>query len=66
MNTYRCFTRTWWKENRNWPNGLEPCPGERHYLPGLFTYDEAMERCEEHAAENDPGRLSLKMEFEES
>lgn len=23
--SYRVFTRTWWKDNPEWPNGLEPC-----------------------------------------
>ena len=63
---YRVFTRTWWKENPSWPNGLEPCPGERHYKRGTFTYEEARELCQEFNENNDPGRLSLKMEFEEA
>ena len=63
---YRCFTRTWYKDNPSWPNGLEPCAGEPTYVRGTFTYAEARALCKEFSEENDPGRYSLKMEFEEA
>lgn len=63
---YKCFTRTWWIENPKYPNGLEPCAGERHYVRGTFTEEEAIEKCQEYNDTHEPGRLSLKMEFEEA
>jgi len=66
MNEYRCFKRTWWKENPGWPNGLEPEAGERTYFKNATfdTEEEARAFCQEWNEEHDPGRLSLKAEFE--
>ena len=63
---YRCFTRTWWKENSEWPNGLEPCAGQKKYVHGLCfdNEDDARQFAQAWNSENDPGRYSLKMEFE--
>lgn len=64
---YRVFVRNWWKENPNWPNGLEPAPRARkHYLPGtrFETEDEASAFCQEYNRTHKPGRLSRKAEFE--
>ena len=64
---YRCFTRTWWKENPAWPNGLEPEAGPRNYRgkPKNLTYSEAQAFCRDWNSKHAPGRLSLKCEFEE-
>ena len=29
---YNVFTRTWWRKNPDWPNGLEPCIGPKTYI----------------------------------
>jgi hypothetical protein len=64
--SYSVFTRTWWKENPSWPNGLEPEAGEKTYLEeGLNTEAEARAIAKEYNATHDPGRLSEKAEFEE-
>ena len=42
---YEVFTRTWWRENPDWPNGLEPHAGEKTYLYTCRTEEEAMELC---------------------
>lgn len=64
------FTRSWWKENRDWPNGLEPCAGRKRVLKRGLTEEEAVAVCREY---NDPAhlkalygenRLSTKAEFE--
>lgn len=62
--SYYCFTRTWWKKSAGWPNGLEPCPGERRTVAKGMTRDEALEFCKEWNASHDPGRLSRKCEFD--
>lgn len=65
---FKTFTRTWWKENPAWPNGLEPCAGERDYSDGdeYETEEEARAACKLWNSENERGRYSLKMEYEEN
>ena len=31
IEIYDCFQRTWWKDNSDWPNGLEPHAGRKNY-----------------------------------
>lgn len=62
---YRTFTRTWWKENPKWPNGLEPCIGASHYQARFYSEDDARRFCEEYNATHEAGRLSRKCEYEE-
>ena len=62
---YRTFIRTWWKANPNWPNGLEPKAGRRHYVGNYQTEVEARAACHKWNSENKPGKYSRKMEFEE-
>ena len=66
MKTYDCFVRTWWRENPSWPQGLEPCLGEKTYIAHGLSWSEARETCEEYNNSHDPGRLSEKAEFEEA
>ncbi len=64
---YRVFTRTWWRHNPSWPNGLEPSAGTCNYRnhPRNLTYDEARRYCWRWNEEHPPGRLSRKAEFEQ-
>ena len=64
------FTRSWWKINPSWPNGLEPEAGRKRVICRDVTEDEARAICREY---NDPthlkklygtNRLSIKAEFE--
>lgn len=59
------FTRTWWKDNPSWPNGLEPQAGDKHYIARRVTMAEARKICQEWNATHKPGRYSRKAEFEE-
>lgn len=61
---YTVFTRTWWRNNPSWPNGLEPCPGRRHTHMRNLSYEQAYEYCRQWNAAHKPGRLSRKAEFE--
>ena len=63
---YRCFTRTWWKDNPDWPNGLEPHAGRKKYRKDktFQTLEEAREFCMDWNDNHDAGRYSYKMEFE--
>jgi hypothetical protein len=62
---FNVFVRTWWRLNHAWPNGLEPCPGNKRYLVRGVPRREAFDRCQEWNATHKPGRLSRKAEFEE-
>jgi hypothetical protein len=64
MNQFKTFKRTWWTENPKYPNGLEPGAGPKTYLDSFETEEEARAFCKEWNSENDPGRLSLKAEYE--
>ena len=62
---YRVFTRTWWKHNAEWPNGLEPCPGRKTVIHRrVETEDEARKLCQEYNRTHKPGKLSRKAEYE--
>ena len=60
---YRTFTRTWWKNNPKWPNGLEPHAGRKTYHETFATEDEARAFCCDYNDTHDAGRLSRKMEY---
>lgn len=65
---YRVFTRTWWRRNQSWPNGLEPHAGKRSYRghPQCLTVEQARDYCRIWNANHPPGRLGRKAEFEEA
>ena len=63
---YRVFKRTWWKDNPNWPDGLEPEAGPKRHICLARTEEEAQERCRKFNEENDAGRYSLKAEYEKA
>lgn len=60
---YKIFTRTWWRHNPRWPNGLEPCAGRRYTIDRADTEQEAQAICREWNATHKPGRLSRKAEY---
>ena len=62
---YRIFTRTWWRNNPEWPDGLEPCPGRKYTIGRAETLEEARALAQAWNAKHEPGRLSKKAEFEE-
>ena len=61
---YTVFTRTWWRENNTWPNGLEPHVGKRKIIVRNVP-DEETARSIASVWNNlhEPGRLSLKAEY---
>jgi len=64
--SFAVFTRTWWKESPDWPNGLEPEAGRKTYLErGLESEEDARALCHDWNRNHEAGRLSLKAEFEE-
>jgi hypothetical protein len=65
MAAYRAFTRTWWKANKSWPNGLEPCAGKKRTIGKNLSEEEARSLCKSWNANHEPGRFSLKAEYEQ-
>lgn len=63
---YKTFTRTWWRNNPTWPNGLEPWPGRKHTCGTYQTEQEARNACQQYNDTHKPGRLSRKMEYEQT
>ena len=61
---YNVFIRSWWKENPNWPNSLEPSAGEKTYLAFNLSEGEAKAMCKEYNGIIAPGRYSVKAEYE--
>jgi len=63
---YRVFTRTWWRNNPSYPNGLEPCAGHKTTIcKRVGTEQEARTICQQYNNTHKPGRLSRKAEYEE-
>ena len=63
--SYCVFTRTWWKANKSWPNGLEPHAGRKRTVRrNVQTIEEARDICRVHNLNNNPGRYGSKAEFE--
>ena len=62
--TYRVFTRTWWRSNPAWPNGLEPGAGRKTSIARHCTEQEARDIARTWNANHAPGRLSRKAEYE--
>lgn len=60
---YQIFTRTWWKENPKYPNGLEPSPGRKTIIDYANTEAEARDICERYNSTHDSGRLLRKAEY---
>ena len=64
--SYQTFTRTWWRNNPSYPNGLEPCAGRKTRRTKHATEESARRECKEWNTTHNPGRLSRKMEYEET
>jgi hypothetical protein len=62
---YTVFSRTWWKHNSSWPNGREPCIGNKRTIRRNLTEAEARQLCKEWNAAHAPGPLSRKAEYQQ-
>lgn len=60
---FTVFVRTWWRNNKEWPNGLEPHMGRKKIIKSGLTYDEAVQVCKEWNNSHEPGKLSRKAEL---
>ena len=63
---FKVYHRTWWKESKGWPDGLEPCAGEKHLIGKVYDEEIAREMCQDWNNNNEAGRLSDKAEYEEN
>ena len=70
MNNYRIFSRSWWKRNPNYPNGLEPRIGRKNHICFATTEDEARIICkkwnDDYMEKHRYNRYSVKAEFEKN
>ena len=57
------FTRTFWKENAAWPNGLEPQLGRKTTIRTFSNERDARECTQQWNATHKPGRLNRKAEY---
>jgi hypothetical protein len=61
---YQVFTRTWWKKNPSWPNGLEPwCGPPRLIKANVSTEAEARAFAQEWNKTHKPGKYEKRAEF---
>jgi len=61
---FKVFARTWYRENSEWPDGLEPFAGKKYIIhKGVQTEHEAQVLCREWNSRNKPGKLSKKAEY---
>lgn len=63
--SYHVFSRTWWKDSPGWPDNLEPAPSHKDTIDLVETEAEARALCAEFRKQHEPGRYSLKAEYEE-
>jgi len=61
---FTIFTRTWWKHNPDWPEGLEPHMGRKTIIGYANTEEEARAMCKDYNDSHKPGRLSKKAEYQ--
>jgi len=68
MTNFHIFHRTWWINNPEYPDGLEPGAGKKTTISYVNSIEEARDACEEwnddYAREHASNRLSRKAEFE--
>lgn len=66
--SFKVFVRNWWKENPNWPNGLEPdsTATKTTLVKRVETEKEAREICKRYNDTHEAGRLSRKAEYTEN
>ena len=62
---YEIYVRAWWKENKDWPEGLEPngAAVKSSICPRVWSEDIARNICTRYNATHDPGRLGHKAEY---
>ena len=63
---YKVFTRTWWRINPEWPNGLEPHAGRKRTIAKVSTEEEAQQICSDWNESHHAGKLSRKAEYQEA
>lgn len=63
---FKVFHRTWWRENPDWPNGLEPHAGPKTYIGKASSEGEAQMMCRKYNQQNPAGKLSRKAEYEDA
>ncbi len=60
---YEVFTRTWWRENPEWPGGLEPEVGNPVVIKIAHKRSDARAFCKKWNHMNPPCRHGRMAEF---
>lgn len=62
---FKVFTRRWWKDNPEWPEGLEPDGNGRRTTisSNIETEEDARRICKEWNENNDPGKYCRRAEY---
>jgi len=67
MTSFKVFTRTWWRDNPDYPGGLEPHMGPKRTIGECQTIEHAREMCRQYNATTgqtpENKRLSRKAEW---
>ena len=64
MKNYKVFKRTWWKYNKDYPNGLEPSAGPKKHVCYFNTEEEARNFCMHNNKNNLPANNTLSLKYE--
>lgn len=64
MKRFKIFTRNWWRENPDWPDGREPdASGRKTTIGYAENEDMARQVCRDWNKTHDEGKLSRRAEF---
>ena len=63
IKNFKIFTRTFWRENPDWPKGLEPHMGKKKTIGYAETEEKARAFADDYNSTHNPGRYSRKAEF---
>ena len=56
---YRVFKRTWWRDNPDWPDGLEPEMGTKQHVRYFPTEEEALEEAAKRIAGHETNHITI-------
>ena len=60
---FEVFHRTWWRLNKDWPDGREPGVGRAYHVGRADTEAEARDMCKAWNEAHRPGLLSDRAEY---
>lgn len=67
MQRYEIFKRTWWRLNKDYPDGLQPHAGRKTHVGYCYGIEEARKLCEQYNSTDiavQRSKTGLKYEFQ--